>query len=87
MSHSDVPALPAKEPGDSARRIGDIWQGLGLSGVFFGMDGSKRRSFRYAYVIAALVVALINSLNVITQMHDMPHLNLLEPLIWRVRAG
>ena len=46
------------------------------------MDGSKRRAFRYAYIIAALVVALINTLNVITQMHDMPHLNPLEPLIW-----
>jgi hypothetical protein len=82
MSHFDAPTSPAKAAGDDPRRIGDIWQGLGLSGVFFGMDGSKRRSFRYAYAIAALVVALINSLNVITQMHDMPHLNPLEPLIW-----
>ncbi|HTC84621.1 MAG TPA: LytTR family DNA-binding domain-containing protein [Rhizomicrobium sp.] len=82
MSHSDVPAAPAKDHGDGLRRIGDIWQGLGLSGVFFGASGIARQTFRYAYVAAALIVAVINTLNVITVLHDMPHLNPLEPLIW-----
>jgi hypothetical protein len=82
MSHSDVPTAPAKASGDGLRRIGDIWQGLGLSGVFFGTSGIARQTFRYAYVAAALIVAVINTLNVITVLHDMPHLNPLEPLIW-----
>jgi hypothetical protein len=82
MSHSDVPTAPAKDQGDGLRRIGDIWQGLGLSGMFFGTDGLCRKTFRYAYASAALIVAVINTLNVISATHDMPHLNFLEPVIW-----
>ena len=40
-SHSDAP--PAKGSGAGPRRIGDIWQGLGLSGVFSGTDGARRQ--------------------------------------------
>ena len=82
MSSSPSEAAPAKEAGAGPRRIGDIWQGLGLSGVFFGTAGTGRRAFRYAYAAAALIVAVINTLNVMSVTHDMPHLNLLEPLIW-----
>ncbi len=79
-SHSDAPA--AKGSGAGPRRIGDIWQGLGLSGVFFGTGGGGRQGFRYAYIAAALIVAVINTLNVMSILHDMPHLNPLEPVIW-----
>ena len=79
-SHSDAPA--AKGSGAGPRRIGDIWQGLGLSGVFFGTDGAGRRGFRYAYAAAALIVGVINTLNVMSAIHDMPHISLVEPLIW-----
>jgi hypothetical protein len=82
MSQSDVPALPTKDPGDSPHQIGDVWQGLGLNGVFFGTGGSKRQAFRYAYVMAALIVGVINTLNVMSAVHDMPHLKLVEPVIW-----
>jgi len=80
MSYPDT--LPAEEPGEDQRRIGDIWQRLGLSGLFFGTDGSHRRTFVYAYAIAALFVTAINTLNVMSILHDMPRLNPLEPLIW-----
>ncbi len=80
MSYPDT--LPAEEPGDGPRRIGDVWQRLGLSGLFFGTDGSHRRAFLYAYAIAALFVTAINTLNVMSILHDMPRLNPLEPLIW-----
>lgn len=79
-SHSDTVA--GKEPGDSPRRIGDIWQGLGLSGALLGTDGIARRTFWYAYAMAAIIVGVICTLNVITLAHDMPHLGLLEPVIW-----
>lgn len=82
MLHFDAQSTPAKASGDVLRRIGDIWQGLGLSGVFFGTDGLCRKTFRYAYASAALIVAVINTLNVISATHDMPHLNPLEPVIW-----
>jgi hypothetical protein len=79
-SHSDIPS--AKDLGAGQRRIGDIWQGLGLNGVFFGTDGTSRRTFAYAHAAAALIVSVINILNVITIEHGIPHLNPLEPLIW-----
>ncbi|HET7083832.1 MAG TPA: LytTR family DNA-binding domain-containing protein [Rhizomicrobium sp.] len=82
MSQSDIPALPAKAPGDRPRRIGDVWQRLGLDGGFFGTAGRSRRGFRYAYAMAALIVGVINTLNVMSAAHDMPHLSVLEPLIW-----
>jgi hypothetical protein len=82
MSSSHPEAVAAKEAGAVPRRIGDVWQGLGLRRVFFGTDGAHRRSFRYAYIAAALIVTVINTLNVMSVTHDMPHLNLLEPLIW-----
>jgi hypothetical protein len=79
-SHPDVAS--GKDSGAGSRRIGDIWQGFGLNGVFFGTDGSAHRAFRYGYIAAALIVAVINILNVMSVTHDMPHLNPLEPLIW-----
>jgi hypothetical protein len=79
-SYPDAPA--AEEPGEDQRRIGDIWQRLGLSGLFFGTDGSRRRTFLYAYAVAALFVTAINTLNVMSILHDMPRLNPLEPVIW-----
>ena len=80
MSYPDT--LPAEEPGDGPRRIGDIWQRLGLSGLFFGTDGSRRQTFLYAYAVAALFVTAINTLNVMSILHDMPRLNPVEPIIW-----
>lgn len=50
--------------------------------MFFGTDGRSTRSFRYAYAAAAIIVAVICTLNVISIAHDMPHLRLLEPMIW-----
>lgn len=81
-SQSDAPTLPAKGPGDDPRRIGDIWQRLGLNGVFFGTDGSRRQGFIYAYAVVALFVGVINTLNVISHEHDLPHVSFVEPLIW-----
>jgi len=79
-SHSD--AVAAKEAGGHPRRIGDIWQRLGLNGLFFGTDGTSRRTFAYAYAVVALFVTAINTLNVMSITHDRPRLNPVEPLIW-----
>lgn len=82
MSSSHSEASLTKEAGADPRRIGDIWQRLGLSGVFFGMDGSRKQAFLYAYAAEALFVTVINTLNVISQEHDLPHVSFVEPLIW-----
>ena len=82
MPQSDVSESPTKEAGAGPRRIGDIWQGLGLSGLFFGTDGATRRTFRAAYIGTAVIVGVINTLNVISEEHDLSRVNPLEPVIW-----
>jgi hypothetical protein len=82
MSSSPSEAVAAKEAGADPRRIGDVWQRLGLNGLFFGTDGAHRQAFIYAYAVAALFVTAINTLNAMSAIHDMPHLNPVEPVIW-----
>ncbi|HEY8254123.1 MAG TPA: LytTR family DNA-binding domain-containing protein [Rhizomicrobium sp.] len=82
MPQSDISDSPTKEAGAGPRRIGDIWQGLGISGLFFGTDGATRRTFRAAYIGTAVIVGVINTLNVISQEHDLSRVNPLEPVIW-----
>lgn len=41
-----------------------------------------RRTFLYMLGVATVTVGAIVTLNVITIMHEMPHLGLLEPVIW-----
>ncbi len=79
-SHSDVALV--EERGDHPRRIGVARQGLGLSGAFFGTNGTARRAFRASYIGAAVLVGVINTLNVLTDEHDLPHVNPIEPVIW-----
>jgi hypothetical protein len=82
MSHSEVPALPAKASGDGSRRIGDVWQWLGISGDALGTGGISRRTFWYAYAATVVSAGVVNVLNVLTIRHDRPGLGFLEPAIW-----
>jgi DNA-binding LytR/AlgR family response regulator len=72
----------AKAQGDGARRIGDIWQWLGISGEASGTGGTSRRTFWYAYATILVFAGVANILNVLTVLHDKPRLGLLEPAIW-----
>ena len=82
MSQSDVSDSPTKEAGAGSPRIGDLRQGVGISGLFFGTGGITRRTFRASYIGVAVIVGVINTLNVISQEHDLPHINPIEPVIW-----
>jgi hypothetical protein len=82
MPNSEVTALPTKAPRDGGRRIGDIWQWLGISGAPLGTSGTSRRTFWYAYAATAVFAGVVNLLNVLTIRHDRPGLGLLEPAIW-----
>ncbi len=73
---------PAKGGRDAWRRIGDIWQWLGLSGDPSGTNGIARRTFFYAFAAGTVIVGVINTLNVITALHAEPRLDLAWPLIW-----
>jgi hypothetical protein len=81
-AQSATSPTPAKEPRDGTRRIGDVWQWLGMGGDAVGTGGILRRTFLYAAAVSAVVVGAIVTLNVITIAHDMPHLGLLGPVIW-----
>jgi hypothetical protein len=82
MSQSDVSQVPAKVPGYGSRRIGDIWQWLGISGDPLGTSGTRRRNFFYAYAATAVFAGVVCLLNILTIQHDRPRLGFLEPTIW-----
>ena len=82
MPQTDVTAVPAKVPGEDQRRIGDVWQWLGISGASSGTGGTSRRTFWYAYAATAVFAGVVNVLNILTIRHDRPDLGVLEPAIW-----
>ncbi|HEX2760015.1 MAG TPA: hypothetical protein VHM27_05850, partial [Rhizomicrobium sp.] len=82
MSQSDVSPVPAKVAGDGTRRIGDVWQWLGISGDAIGTSGVLRRTFSCSYAVVMVIIAAINTLNVISVLHDAHHLTWIEPVIW-----
>jgi DNA-binding LytR/AlgR family response regulator len=81
-AQSATSPVPAKEQGDGSRRIGDVWQWLGISGGPLGTSGTCRRTFWYGYVTTAVFAGVVNLLNVLTIQHDRPRLGFLEPAIW-----
>jgi LytTr DNA-binding domain len=81
MSQSDASLVPVKASRDGPRRIGDLWQWLGISGGPLGTNGT-RRNFLYAYAATAVFAGVVNLLNVLTIQHDRPRLGFLEPAIW-----
>ena len=42
---------------DDARRMGDLWQWVGISGDALGTSGTLRRTFLYAFAAVAVMVA------------------------------
>jgi LytTr DNA-binding domain len=74
--------VPTKGPGGGSRRIGDVWQWLGISGDALGTSGTLRRTFWYGYATTAVFAGVVNLLNVLTVQHDRPRLGFLEPAIW-----
>jgi DNA-binding LytR/AlgR family response regulator len=75
-------ATAPQSAGAGPRRIGDIWQWLGISGDAIGTGGVLRRTFFYSFAVTAVISGAFNTLNVISILHGMPHLSWIEPLIW-----
>lgn len=71
-----------KGEGDGARRFGDLRQWLGMSGDALGTSGTLKRTFLLAWAAAAVLVAAVNAINVITMAHERPELGIAGPLIW-----
>jgi hypothetical protein len=75
-------APPPKARGDGARRIGDLWQWLGISGSVSGPNGVTRRAFFYGYGVAAGMVGIFCVIEVITVRHEQPQFGLGAPILW-----
>ncbi len=57
-----------------------------MSGDSLGTNGTLRRTFLYAYLFAAVTVAVVNALNVLTLRHDEPGDGLVGPIIWEASS-
>jgi len=53
-----------------------------MSGDGLGTGGSAGRTFLYSYLIAAVVVGVVNTVNVVTVLHDAPRYGVAGPIIW-----
>lgn len=75
----------AKAPGGGLRIIGDVWQWLGMSGDTSGTGGIPRRTFLYGLGAAAVLVAAVNTINVITMLHEKPAYGA-GPIVWEATS-
>lgn len=64
------------------RRIGDVWQWLGISGAEAGTNGTRRRTLFYGWMAGMVLVATVNAMNVLSDLQNLPRIGLLEPVIW-----
>ena len=73
---------PREARGDGVRRIGDFWRWLGLSGDVLGTSRIARRTLRYCYAVAVVVVGAVATIDGITISHDQPQYGLAAMIIW-----
>lgn len=76
------PVAPREAVRDQSRAIGDIRQWLGISGDVLGTTGRLKRTFLYSFFSTAVLVGVINMLNVISVRRDSPEVGILAPVIW-----
>jgi len=53
-----------------------------MSGDALGTSGTLRRTFLYSLGVGVVLVAIVNTVNVITIQHDQPVLGLAAPVVW-----
>jgi hypothetical protein len=82
---SSIAALANKEAGDARSRARDIWRWLGTNGDVLGTGGILRRTFFYALFAAAVLIAIVNTINVITMQHEEPAYGS-GPIVWETTS-
>ncbi|HEX4302128.1 MAG TPA: LytTR family DNA-binding domain-containing protein [Rhizomicrobium sp.] len=67
-----------------SRRIGDVWQGLGISGAFTGTNGKV-----YLIGLASLTVFIVgyDAIAVWNDLHYRPDFGLAQPIVWEVTSA
>lgn len=53
-----------------------------MSGEVLWTSGIARQALLYCYMVAAVAVAAVNTINVITIRHENPQFGLGAPIIW-----
>jgi hypothetical protein len=82
-----VPALPrVKGRRAGPRLIGDFRRWLGISGDANGTEGTDRQTLVYGFGAAALFVATVNTMNVISDSRDPPSGGLFGPIVWEASS-
>ena len=66
--------------------MGVVRQWLGIGGDPWGTSGRPWRTFLYSLAIAAVMVGVVNAINVITIQHDNPGVGLAGPVVWEVTS-
>jgi len=79
-------APPEKGRGDQARRLGDVWRWLGLSGDAVGTNSVARRTLLYCYAIGMVGGGGSAAINVITFRHEKPQYGLAGPIVWETSS-
>jgi hypothetical protein len=75
-------APPSEGRGDEARRVGDFWQWLGLSGEALGTSRIARRTLGYSYLVAVVAVGAVAAIDGITISHEQPRYGIAAMIIW-----
>ena len=79
--------LPEKGRGDERRARWDWRRRLGFGGEAAGTGKNAGKVLLAGLAALGAVVALVNTLNVITEVHDYPDLGLARPVLWEFTGG
>ena len=85
LSSSRRAAAP-EGPWDGARRMGDVWRWLGMSGGLTGTNGVARRTLTYCYGVGIVAVGAVSAINGITIIHEQPKFGLAGPIVWEATS-
>jgi DNA-binding LytR/AlgR family response regulator len=58
-----------------------------VSGALCGATGEERRQFAWSLAAVAVLVAIGNTNNVITILHDLPQVGVYAPIVWEASSG
>lgn len=59
-----------------------MWQWLGTSGATAGTNGTRRRTLFYGWAAGTVLVAVTNTMNILSELHGRSGINPVEPVIW-----
>ncbi len=63
--------------------LGGVWPGRGTNGTLFGTSGKREiRGFWLGIAAIAVLVGAFNTVNVMSDLHDVPQFPVFDPVVW-----